>query len=287
MEIPTQHDHAHTNIITLPKETNQNVRTAAKIGAWTLGILLVTVAVFGVLTHQAANSLPGQSLYSFKTEIAEPTIRTTKLATESRVRYDLTLLEQRVQELTVIVADTGTTSPEQIAAIAALASEHAHDAVTRLEKNQSLSGETRITLLAKLDTAARAAETLSDSFVELDSMNDAAGETENVLNEALKTAVATFVTNNATDTIQSFIASNLTEVSAHIGDVAPGSRAQGLAIRRIGETEEAIVDGKFADAILAIIRAQQAIVVDGYLFDSERGPVDGVTVEAGPVPEGN
>lgn len=258
------------------------------IGLSVVGIVVIGSAIaFGTLVKLSESSLPGQPLYNFKTNVAEKYIRLTKLSATARVHYDTTLLEQRLQELTTIASDQSTTTPEQIAAIAGRAQDHATDAIATLEKASSLSGESRITLLAKLDTTARAAETLSDSFTELEGISDTVETTEDSLNAALRSSIDTFVTTNATDTIESFIATQITEVSTHISDVAPGSRAQGLVIRRISDTEEALTDNKYADAITAIIRAQQAIAVDGYLFDSERGPVDGVPLEAGPVPEGN
>lgn len=259
-----------------------------KIAVLSLTSIVVIVLIgFVILAKLAGPSLPGESLYSFKTNVAEKIIRSTKLSTAARVEYDNTLLEQRLQELVTIASDKASTSPELIASVASLANIHASDAVAALDANPSLRSEDRITYLANLNTIARAGEMLSDSTPELDTISDSLGDTEVILNDALKTAITGFISNNATDTVQSYIATNITTVSEHIGDVAPGSRAQQLAVRRISETKEAITDNKFSEALTAIIRAQQAISTDGYLFDSERGPVDGVAIEAGPIPEGN
>ena len=274
----------------ITKTTQKTVSetTQKKIIIGVIGTLLTAgILIFLTLSYLSQKSIPGQTLYGFKTNVAEKVILTTKLSTHSRVSYYTSLFEKRLQELAIIANDHSTTSPELIAQIATLTQQHAQDAISTLEKNQTLDGETRITLLATIDTAARAIETLSDSFIELENINDAAGTTEDAINLTLNSSIDTFVTNNATDTIQSFIAANIADVGTHLSEVAPGSRAQNLVARRISDANEAIVDSKYADAITAIIRARQAIAVDGYLFDSERGPVDGVELEAGPVPEGN
>lgn len=286
MEITEQQTANGTNNQNYTKNSKRNHSKKIIIGV--IGTLLTAgILIFLTLSYLSQKSIPGQTLYGFKTNVAEKVILTTKLSTHSRVSYDTSLFEKRLQELAIIANDHSTTSPELIAQIATLTEQHAQDAISTLEKNQTLDGETRITLLATIDTAARAIETLSDSFIELENINDAAGTTEDAINLTLNSSIDTFVTNNATDTIQSFIAANIADVGTHLSEVAPGSRAQNLVARRISDANEAIVDSKYADAITAIIRARQAIAVDGYLFDSERGPVDGVELEAGPVPEGN
>ena len=286
MEITEQQTANGTNNQNYTKNSKRNHSKKIIIGV--IGTLLTAgILIFLTLSYLSQKSIPGQTLYGFKTNVAEKVILTTKLSTHSRVSYYTSLFEKRLQELAIIANDHSTTSPELIAQIATLTQQHAQDAISTLEKNQTLDGETRITLLATIDTAARAIETLSDSFIELENINDAAGTTEDAINLTLNSSIDTFVTNNATDTIQSFIAANIADVGTHLSEVAPGSRAQNLVARRISDANEAIVDSKYADAITAIIRARQAIAVDGYLFDSERGPVDGVELEAGPVPEGN
>ncbi len=286
MEITEQQTANGTNNQNYTKNSKRNHSKKIIIGV--IGTLLTAgILILLTLSYLSQKSIPGQTLYGFKTNVAEKVILTTKLSTHSRVSYDTSLFEKRLQELAIIANDHSTTSPELIAQIATLTQQHAQDAISTLEKNQTLDGETRITLLATIDTAARAIETLSDSFIELENINDAAGTTEDAINLTLNSSIDTFVTNNATDTIQSFIAANIADVGTHLSEVAPGSRAQNLVARRISDANEAIVDSKYADAITAIIRARQAIAVDGYLFDSERGPVDGVELEAGPVPEGN
>lgn len=251
------------------------------------GTVLAALIMFAIVVSFSLHSQPTESLYSFKTKVAERFIRQTKLTAESRAAYDTSLLQTRLDELNKFVTDTGTTSPEVIQKIAALSHDHVTDVMTTLATHPSLSDETRITTIARVSNIVRAEETLSDTLPEFAPMSDQNQTTDDSIRTALRSAIVDFVTTNATDTIQSFLGQQINVVSTDIVKVAAGSSAQQSVIKRISETQDALLDGKFADAIYAILRAEQAIMIDGYLFDSERGPVDGVPIEPGPVPEGN
>jgi hypothetical protein len=69
--------------------------------------------------------------------------------------------------------------------------------------------------------------------------------------------------------------------------VAFGSTAQKTIARRAEDTADALRENNFKDALSYILKAQQAIIVDEFLFDAERGPIDGVPIEPGAMPEGS
>lgn len=250
-------------------------------------IVILGILSFGTVLYVARGAQPGEPLYTIKTTLTEPAFTLTKLSPTSRISYTTYLLERRIAELTTLAGDTGTSSPELLATVSSLIETHTTDIVDTIENNPNLDGVTKINFLAKADTVTRAAETLSDTTPELTTITDTLTSAENHVGDALTESIASFVTTNATDTIQSFITTQITAVGTEVVTTAPGSKAQSLVIRRISDAQESIADSKWVDAITYLLRARQAIAVDGYLFSAERGPVDGIEIEAVPVPEGN
>ena len=257
-----------------------------KILLLALGLVVLVIAGFFALMHLAYNQVPGDPLYGLKTA-TEHLFGGMQLTSAGKVDYNITLLESRLNELNRYALSISSSTPEKLTQIAEQSDSHTKDTLNILAADTSLDAETRITTLARLDSVIRAQETLSDTIKEFSSITDTVETNEKRVNEALKAAIADFVTQNATDTIEHLIANRITEISANISTIAPGSSAAKTVANRVSDTNEAVTDHKYADAILAIIRANQAIAIDGYLWNAERGPVSGVPVDNGPIPEGN
>ncbi len=250
-----------------------------------ISIAIILVGFFALL-RIAYNQVPGDSLYGLKTA-TEHLFGGIKLTNGSKADYNITLLESRLNELNRYALNISSSTPEKLTQIATQSDTHTKDTLNILAGDKSIDGETRITTLAKLDGVIRAQETLSDSVKEFAPITETIATNEKRVNDALKTAITDFVSQNATDTIESLIANRITDITSHISSIAPGSSAAKTVLDRVNDTNEAVTDHKYAEAILAIIRASQAIAIDGYLWNAERGPVSGVPVDNGPIPEGN
>jgi len=252
--------------------------------------ILLAISICGVGMYASvsllSNKVPGDSLYGLKIA-TEKVFGSIQLTNTGRVEHNISLLEARVNELNRYALNVSSSSPDQLQQIANKSDEHAREALNTLAGDPSIAATTRINLLADIDATVRAEAAIVDMNTQFDPISGAIDANEERITTALRTAITDFVSQNATDTIEQFIGEKVATLSADIKTVAPGSRAQNLVMRRVQDTEEAITDKKYTEAIAAIIRAEQAIAIDGYLYDAERGPVDGVTIDAGPIPEGN
>lgn len=275
-------EHGHTKRAALPVFFTRE-RIIFTVGGFFLGVAILFLILFFI----SKNSLPGQALYGFKTTVAEEAIALTKPTAAAKSTYAVTRFERRFNELQALATDMGTTSPEVLSIVADLTEKHGQTVTTALEQSTSLTPEEKITTLAKLQSLARAEETLVDTSNELTPISDRTSTTERQADESLQHAITTFASSSAPEVVSAFIATQITNVSEEVTHVANGSKAQTLTLQRISDAEEAIADGKLADALSYILKARQAIAVDGYLYSAERGPVDGHILEPMPMPEGS
>jgi len=250
-----------------------------------IGIIVLILSLI-VLLRAVRNELPGDRFYSLKVA-SERLFGGIQLTTTGRIEHNISLLESRLNELNRYALGISTSTPEQLAKIAEQSDTTTKDVLNMIAGDKSLDTTTRITLLAKIDGIVRAEETLSDSIKTFSPITDTIATNEKRANDALRTAITDFVTGNATDTIEQFIAARITTLGQGIKTIAPGSSAAETVTNQVHNTKEALADHKYKDAIIAIIRAEQAIAIDGYLWNAERGPVDGVPLDNGPIPEGN
>ena len=258
-------------------------RVVLAVGALLLGVVLTLATLFFL----SQDSLPGQRLYGFKTGVAEEAVAFTKRDAAAKNEYAVSRIERRLSELKALAVDDGTSTPEALATVAALTDAHAALVLGTLESSASLSPEQKIDTLSTLSNVTRAQETLVDSAEELTPIRDATSGLEHTAAQALSASVENVASSSAPDAVRAYLGSQLSIVSGDISKVANGSRAQNITIQRISDANEAIADGNMTDALTYILRARQAIAVDSYLFEAERGPVDGQPVEVMEIPEGS
>ena len=230
----------------------------------TAGILCSVIIGILVLGALSKDSMPHERLYTFKTNVVEKAVSLTKFDTHNRINYEISLLEQRLTELQTLNSDQGTSTTNTLTKIATLSDRHTHTVMELIEKESNLSVEEKIVTLATLTDIVRAQETLIDASDELDPINDSIQVTKSSANDALKFTIETFATSSAPEVIHAFIATHIQEVSEDSKQIAYGSNAQNLIMRRLTDTSEALIDGEMVDAITYILRAQQAIAVDNF-----------------------
>ena len=250
--------------------------------------ILIAVLVLGTyaLLRTVYNQLPGDSLYGLKTA-TEKIFGGIQLTSSGRIDHNIALLESRLNELNRYALGVGSSSPEQLTRIVELSDTYTKEVLNTIAADTNMAAPTRIALLTKLNAIVRAEETLSDSVEAFSDITDTIATNEKRTGDALRTAITDFVAQNATTSIEAFIADKITTLGKSIGSIAPGSSAANAVANRISEIHEAVIDQNYKDAIVALVRAEQAIAIDGYLWGAERGPVDGVPVDNGPIPEGN
>ncbi|OIP76715.1 MAG: hypothetical protein AUK16_03170 [Parcubacteria group bacterium CG2_30_44_11] len=271
-----------TIAITSPTHSNLKIYLG-----FAVAILLAMFLMSYALVYASRDSLPGEPLYTFKTNIAEELSARTKLGATAQTEFALQRIETRFTELQMLAADEATTTPDTLQVVASLANEHAKTVVETLDTDNSLSPETKMEALVKLTYLTRAGETLSDTVNEFKPIREQISVSEELANNSLKNTINTFVSTSDPEVVSAFLVTQMADVSTTLPNVANGSRAQRLAVARVNDMNEAIEDNQMAEAIKYILKAKEAIAIDAYLYDSERGFVDGITPEILPMPEGS
>jgi len=240
-------------------------------------VALIVVALLVAIAFLAKETAPGDPLYTAKINLYERAVATTKFTGAAKIAYEENRIRSRFTELSALTIESGTTDPEIVAKVGALIEQHTSAAVSALNAS-SLSAEDRITALADISTILRATALLIDSTEELAPADDSVDTARDVLRDTLSQNVTAFTTSGATSTIETYLSARISVLADDIQKIAQGSDAQRIAITRITDASEAIEEGDLEFALSAILRAEEAVAVDSYLYASERGEA--------PLPEG-
>jgi len=270
--------------ILIPEHTTTRT-TQKQLLVPVLAGILILIIIIGI-GYQSLNSQPGTKFYPIKVNIVEPTLRFTKLTSDDRSSYDINRMKARLDELKTLARDNATATPETLSTMSNLIDSYTDDALEAVN-SASLSSENRINILGELTNISQAQETLARTFPEFETMRDSLETSQGKVTDTLESTIVTFASTSPIEDVNAFLARQIQEVGTAIAELAQGSSAQKQAIARINNANEDIIDGHFANAIIWIMRAKQAITVDGYLWDSERGPVDGEPITPTEIPEGS
>lgn len=266
---------------------NQSIRPHTSTRRYTLMGAIGLLAITGIVMFVSTKSLPGDTLYPFKTEVTEPIFSITALSQKARIDYLPHLLEIRLAELLALSIDQSTSTSETLARITELTNSHIADALKKI-KQSTLISEERITQYTQLAFIAGAEKSLIESTPEFSVMEDAVTEMHGQIRDAQREEVYSFSATSTPEAI-AYLTSQIQLVSNEILSIAPGSAAKISATRRINDAEESIMETRMDEAIISILKAREAIAINQYLFDAERIPEDGAVpeVDQAEIPEGN
>ena len=235
-----------------------------------IGVIAVALLLVVGTTFVARDTMPEDRLYYTKTHTYEGALALTKLSESAKLAYDISRTEARLAELQSLVADQATTSPEVAIEVGNLVEIHTKHFVTTLN-DSSLSLTDRIDTLAKIDAVAKAAERVVDDNEELTSAKEAIERGRDAIDESRRVAMESLSSSDDTAAIQKYLQVLIARVGERIGTVAQGSDAQRIALMRINDANDAIEEMDFGHALIALLRADQAIDLDQYLYAAERG----------------
>lgn len=242
------------------------------------GVLLL-ILLTGILTFFSAKALPGEQSYAVKTGIIENIISYTKFGTSAQSLYDIERLKNRLSELKILSSDKATTTPEVLGGVATLIDSHTTDALATLKAAAVFPHEDKINTLATLSEVVNTEAALTDNVDEFAFIASQVRASGQKVDLALTSAIQTFASSSSQGDVSVYLGIQIKDVSNKISHVAPGSTAQRKAIYYVTHAHEAIVAGNMVDALTSILKARKAIVLDEYLFDSERGAIDDVPAD--------
>jgi len=271
-----------TFFATLPERSARFLRM---YGMYVLLGILALVVLLIIFLAVSLRALPGDSLYGVKTRVVEPTIRIFYLTPKMQADHSIGVLERRLRELESISKDQATTTSETLGNFAWLVQSEVRRANDALASTGSLSGKDALNIHLGILSAADAHQTLARASEEFASIEDTIGEARGDAYRAFETKARDFASTTP-DEAGSYLSEQLTALEGELSTVAQGSTAQNRALDRLEDAQDAIMANELGDAIVFILRARQAIAVDQYLFDSERGPQSGDAPIPAPTTEG-
>jgi DNA-directed RNA polymerase subunit F/uncharacterized protein YejL (UPF0352 family) len=267
------------------KETMFSLKTL--LIAIPLLLVTFTVAGFLALNQIAKESLPGSQLYTFKTKVAEEVLERTKMSTEAKLAYEQRRFESRLNDFITLNGDSSTSSHEVTSNVAWLAEKHANAIIDTVTSNSDIRTVKKVEMLSGLATHARAMEILTDDSKEFKTIADQVSQVEGKVSDSLSTEIEKFVTEDDEVAIGEFFSAQIQYVATNAQSLAFGSTAQNLVLKRVADAQDAVVSKNMTEALTYILRAREAILIDGYLQDGERAPENGILPEPQAMPEGS
>lgn len=233
------------------------------------GVILALVLVIVALAFTARETMPGDALYSFKVNVYEPAIMATRLTDRTQLKYGVTLLETRFAEL-VSLRDNRTATVENVAPLLARTAETT-TFLYDIMGDDSLTTEERLDTLFEATVQVKAMETIVQGTDDLSHSRNAFGDLLKSVSDNLNQTVTAYASSTDPDRVKQYLGSHIDAVSTLLPKVANGSAAQKQALTRIDVMQEEVADNNLPKAITAILRAEEALRVDGMVWGAERG----------------
>ncbi len=245
------------------------IRYRRAIGYALLGLLVVLVIAIATAAFIARETMPTSKLYSLKVKIYEPVVMMTKFSASAKAEYATNLIESRFQEL-MYLRDTGATDVAIVSPLVARATETIGITAQHLSESD-LRSEERIDALLTLSIPVKAMETIAQATDSLDPSEDAFEELRKTISKTMTTSVQSYASTTDAERAKIFLGTHIERVTELLPKVAPGSTAQRIALTRIEDMRIALEEGDIGSALVAILRAEEILIVDGMVWGSERG----------------
>jgi len=238
-------------------DLSDTAKTAIVIGIAVCVALIVFIFV-------ALQSLPGQALYGFKTNVVETFVESTRFGSESKASYQVTKMHRRLNELKSLMEDNNSDTAT-LDLLYAQTQRH-NETLTSLiqQESENFSMEDRLWVVNDFAVLAGAMEALSESdskYAALgDQMEDIRRESVNLYEDTAETFILSTTAQNAID----FIKAGLAEVSEKLNTPDVSAEAIDDAENYIDRVGIAVKDKKYARAITAVAEAYRFIEIEHY-----------------------
>lgn len=214
--------------------------------------------------YAAQRSLPGDPLYSMKVNVVEDMIGLTKIDTNDRVAYNLSLMERRLAELKTLSVAQDAPLPEDLVAMGDQIEEHSRE----VHEDVAHASEADLTHTEKLETLTRLggisqAQGRIAQDKNFDEITDTITHTSDTNEEALADAVTEF-TSEAEESASEYLSTQIDVVHDRIVASSTEVHTRNEAEHHLLDVDEALSDGDTTSALVSVLRAQETITADAY-----------------------
>jgi hypothetical protein len=225
------------------------------------------VLVFASTAYVAQGSLPGEPLYAMKIHVVEEMIAFTKSDPQTKIAYDLELIEIRFAELKVINEQGKVPKPEMVATVANQIHKHATDATNVISNTDSLklSHEKKIEALSKMTTIVDSQAKTVNYEKESSDITEISSTVLETIPDVVSVVIEDFVTTNSVETVGDYLSKQIDMVGEQLTVSSVSEEVRDLAGQHLYNVHEALIDGDLSSAILSVFEAQQEIQTGEYL----------------------
>lgn len=244
------------------------------------GVLLFLLLLVIILGYSAQKSLPGEALYSFKTDVVEPTVEITAVSQKSKALYQIDLLKKRLTEVQSLAKQESiddqalTDLTTQIQKHNTKLTTYVGDAIdSAFPKTEVLSALTEFASVAGAIEVTTENDPLFKTFG--DDIEDIRRNTVNLY----KDKVVSFVQTETEQTVLAYIQSFLTEVKTALGKDGVSEATIDDADNYLDRVVDALTAKRYDRAITAIAEAYRFIKIEEYA-----GKMQTTTVNTNEIP---
>jgi hypothetical protein len=224
-------------------------------------IVFLALIVFGFI---ASRSLPGDALYSVKTDFIEELDAAVQWGPKSKAEFYVRRMESRLAELKALAQKDQLT--EHVYTDFREIVEKQDQAFTAFinEEQSSFSKTEKLIAIESYTNVAAAMETLSEGDPELQELGEFMEDIRREAFNLYKDEVDRFVEQETPANIYEFIKERLTEVSNALNDESLSEGVIDDAEVYINRVSAAMADSNYPRAIAAIAEAHRFIVIEKY-----------------------
>jgi hypothetical protein len=236
------------------------------------GIAFASCAfVFTTTLFASQNSLPGEALYLVKVHVTEEVIGFTKFSPEDKIAYDISLMEERLNELKILSVEKRILDTDDIGNIERRIDEHIDDIedIFNTTSGVSLARIKRLEALNTMTSIAKAQEMIAENDIGLASLEDHLEESRRESVSLLQKSTTEFTKTEPIEEVSEYLSERILDVGEKIHSTQHGESVLTETQKHLNDSEEALIEGDVVEAIVSVLEAQQTMLIEEYLSISE------------------
>lgn len=231
-----------------------------------VGISVLGLCVLiGALIYVSLQSLPGETLYSLKTNGFERIAEKTHIYSKDKAWYQVTLMKNRLKEAKKL-SEQSTVSEEALTDLTTqINGESAElNRIVAEAIDSAFSKTDMLYTLNEFTSIAGAIEAIGENDEKLQTLGDAAEEVRQTTNQIYKERVKSFVQTETPQTALAYIQEELMRVKNELGNTNLSKKTVRIAGNYFDRVEPALVKSDYYKTILSIGEAYRVVTIEKY-----------------------
>lgn len=248
-----------TREVVIQTETPQSTSVWKTTGIVVLVGILIACGIIALTLR----SLPGESLYTLKTNVIEPLVEKMHIHSESKARYQVTRMQTRLQEIKKLRLQS-TVSEKALTNITAEILKHSTtlDTVIAESIDSSFPKTDVLYTVNEFASVAGAIEAISEHDAKLQAVGDTAEDARQASEQLYKTRVKSFVQTETPQTVLDYIQTELGSVKDAFGSTDISKATIRSSSNYLDRVEPALTKSDLYTAIISIGEAYRILTIE-------------------------